>query len=350
MPRTLARAAVLALIVVLALLPLPAHARSALDVAFDVADGRVTVTGTLTDGEEPLRRRVVVASLDGARQAEAETQGNGGFTLRFDLPSDLAAGTHEVAVEFAGDGDVQPARAVGAITVEGKATGQKPPSSSPTPPRRTESATPTASARPDPTPPDPTTTVLTATGPAESVNSGLLTLTGTLTDPAGRGIVDAGISLTDAGGEVDDSYTLTTAGGAFTTFYAVPEAQPSGRMTLTLTFTGADGLKPSRTTLTVVIEHTEVASPSPSPSESPSPSTTPSPSPTADRGTPSPGASTPATTAVQPPAPAAVTWFLLASAVAGGGALLTAAVLVFRGVNARGDGDEERSLSFLDED
>ncbi len=348
MPRTLARAAVLALIVVLALLPLPAHARSALDVAFEVSDGRVTATGTLTDGEEPLRRRTVVASLDGARQVEAETQGNGGFTLRFDLPSDLAAGTHEIAVEFAGDGDVQPARVVGAITVEGKATGQKPPSSSPSPPRRTESAKPTASARPEPTPSAPTSTVLTAIGPAESVNSGLLTLTGTLTDPAGRGIVDAGISLTDGGGEVDDSYTLTTAGGAFTTFYAVPEAQPSGRMTLTLSFPGADGLKPSRTTLTVMIEHTEVASPSPSPSESPSPS--PTPSPTAHLGTPSPDASTTATTVAQPPAPAPVTWFLMASAVVGGGALLTAAVLVFRGVNARGDGDEERSLSFLDED
>lgn len=328
MPRTDVRATLAALLIAaLALLPLPAAAApSTLTARFEFSADTATASGTLTSGGQALVGQRVVATIDGAPQAEETTNSSGDFTVTFRLPRDLAAGPHEIAVVFAGSDGADPARTAATFTVEAD------------------------SEDPEPSEPQPAPATLTATAPKEGVNGTLIAISGRLVTTGGVGVAKVGISVSDASGEVDDSYTLTGADGTFTTLYAIPEEQPSGPMTLTVSFAGEAGIAAAAAEVTLTVEYTEAptASPSPSPTEaSPTPSPTPTPSVTAS---PSPAATAGETTKSLD-ADSPVTWFLAAALAVGGVALLTTVVLVHRGLSGRGQLDgEERSLSFLDED
>lgn len=346
------------LVAMVALIAAPAHAAaSAIDATFTVSEGQVRIVGTLTSEGDAVKRERVVATLDGAETASASTLGNGGFELSFALPADLSAGDHVVAVRFAGAAKVDPSRSQITITVAGSSDGgggggSADPGSDDGGSTDDDAAKPhTDKAPATPKEAPPAALTLTATSTEEALNGSVVDVTGTLVTADGTGIADAGISVADAGGEVEDSFTLTTSTGSFQTLYAIPADQPTGDLTLTISFPGTARLAAASTQLTIAVEHTEVATATPSPSASPSP--TASPSATADGSSTASPAATGGTTATPDSGVGtAMTWFLAASVVAGGGALLTLAVLVFRG--SRGAAllpDEEgNAIDFLDDE
>ncbi|MHA6526021.1 transthyretin-like family protein [Tessaracoccus sp. G1721] len=357
LPTAVRTALAATLVAALALIAAPAHAApSTLKAAFDYDGSEVRISGTLTSDGDPVKREKVVASLDGREMDSDKTDGDGEFSMSFDIPSDLPAGKHVVAVEFGGSRGADPASAQTTITV-----GSTPPptdggdnggddngggndnggsdTAAPSKPAPDE----------DNEPAQPTALTLTAEAPATAVNGSLVRILGRLTGPSGDGVGNAGITVSDAGGEVEESFTVTTSSGAYEALYAVPEAQPAGTLTLTLSFAGTSGLKPASAQVSIAVEHTVVptATPSPTPTATPTPSATLTPtasaSPSAEAGT------TPATPPEDLTGP--VSWFLLTSVVVGGSALLATAFLVFR--STRGSRllpEEAGGIAFLDDD
>ncbi|HSO70187.1 MAG TPA: hypothetical protein VLQ67_11180 [Arachnia sp.] len=342
------RAALAATLVsVLALLALPAHAApSTLKASFTVASGGIEIAGTLTSQGEPVKRADLVATLDGREMESDRTNNDGEFDMNVDLPDNLGAGKHVVAVVFAGARGVDPAKAEATITVgtpddggdnDGGATAKPQPTAT-----QTDGG---GSATQEPA--KPTALTLTAQAPGGAVNGSVITITGRLTDANGNGVSSAGISVADDGGQVDDSYTVTTSTGAYEALYAIPEAQPAGTLTLTLSFAGTAQLSAASAQAAIAIEHTVVATASPSPTASPTASTSATPTPSASPS-PADDDSTPATTPTDATGP--VSWFLVSSVVVGGTALIATAVIVFRGARAsRLEDDEGTSIDFLDD-
>ena len=352
LPTAVRTALAATLVAALALIAAPAHAApSTLKAAFDFDGGEVRISGSLTSQGDPVKREQVVATLDGREMDSDRTDSDGEFGMSFDLPADLPAGKHVVAVEFGGSRGADPASAQTTISV----------GSSDVPPddgnngggNDTGGSHPTATSAPAPgddeQPAQPTVLTLTADAPGTAVNGSLVRILGRLTGPSGGGVGNAGITVSDAGGEVEESFTVTTSSGAYEALYAVPEAQPAGTLTLTLAFAGTSGLKPASAQVSIAVEHTVVptATPSPTPTATPTPSATLTPtdsaSPSADAGT------TPATPPDDLTGP--VSWFLLTSVVVGGSALLATAFLVFR--STRGSSllpEEAGGIAFLDDD
>lgn len=342
MQRTRAHAALaVMLLAVLMALPLTADAASAsINARFDISSRQVSIKGVLTLDGRGLQRERVVATLDGEPRDDETTKGNGEFSMSFDLPNDLSAGTHEVAVVFGGSSAADGARASTTFTVTGNpgdwVTADPAPSASTDKP----SDKPTAQA--------PAASTLTATADGNAFNGGLVTLNGSLTTGSG-GIGNAGISVADRGGEVDESFTVTGSDGSFTTYYSVPEDAPDGNLTLTLSFDGTSTIAAASTQVSISITHTELVSstPSESPSASPSPSATPTSA--TQTATPSPS---PTAVAAEPanPGGSLATGFLIAVASVGALGIITAAALVYRGVHGSGaEVDEERSLDMFDD-
>ena len=351
LPTAVRTALAATLVAAIALIAAPAHAApSTLKAVFDFDSSEVRISGTLTSDGDPVKREKVVASLDGREMDSDKTDGDGEFGMSFDIPSSLPAGKHVVSVDFGGSRGADPASAQTTITVNAP--------NAPVDDDKADGGGGSDTAAPSKPAPDeedkpaqPTALTLTAEAPGMAVNGSLVRILGRLTSPSGGGIGNAGITVSDAGGEVEESFTVTTSSGAYEALYAVPEAQPAGTLTVTLTFAGASGLKPASAQVSIAVEHTVVptATPSTAPTATPTPSATltatapASASPSADAGT------TPAT----PPEDLAgpVSWFLLASVVVGGSALLATAFLVFRSV--RGSQllpEEAGGLAFLDDD
>ena len=164
-------------------------------------------------------------------------------------------GTHRVELHFLGNGEADPASAAYQFTIA----------------RQTQALH------------------LRVEAPETASNGEVVTLAGSLKTEGGKGVAGAGISVRDAGGDVDESYTLTNSNGYFETFYTIPEAQPDGEFALTLSFRGTDSLKAASTTVRMEIEFTDVA---PEPTDPAEESPSPSPEPTED-ASPSPSPASP---------------------------------------------------------
>lgn len=199
--------------------------------------------------------------------------------------------------------------------------------------------TPTPSTPPTETQVSPTPEVravvmkITAWADRSAVNGEVITIGGQLLRD-GKGHPGVGIVVHDRAGEVNDSYTVTSGDGTFSTRYAVPEDQPDGWLSLTLSNEGTD---PASTKLNVDIRHTEVptqeATPEAAEAEAAYAVTTPpAPSPTPTPPSPSPTQSADRASAGvgEQSSPLGVwTWFIAALggvAVVGTGA--TAALMV----------------------
>lgn len=333
------------LLAALMMIPLTARAESAtLRARFDISSSSVSITGTLTADGRGLAKETVLATLDGGVRAEAVTKGNGSFSMSFQLPRDLAAGTHEVAAVFRGSRAADAARAATTFTIAGQPRDEE----TETPPDPGDPGDPGSSPDPQPTEDPITPASLEVSGPTEAINGSLLSLDGRLSTESG-GVGNAGINVSDNGGEVDDSFTVTEADGTFSTFYFVPEDTPSGTLTLRLSFAGTSTLSAASTQLTVAVEHREPVTESPSPSPSPTASPSPTPSVSAS-ATPTSGASpSPVMTEAVEDVASPMNGFLIAAAGVAAVGIITASVLVYRGVHGHHLGDEERSLDVFDD-
>jgi phage baseplate assembly protein gpV len=322
-PRT-ARGALVAALAALLLAAVPLLARAAastLDATFAFNDDTVTVRGSLTSAGAPLAGEELQLYLDGDEVASAPTRRNGAFTINLPVPADIEPGTHRVELHFLGNGEADPASAAYQFTIA----------------RQTQALH------------------LRVEAPETASNGEVVTLAGSLKTEGGKGVAGAGISVRDAGGDVDESYTLTNSNGYFETFYTIPEAQPDGEFALTLSFRGTDSLKAASTTVRMEIEFTDVA-PEPtdpaeeSPSPSPEPTEDASPSPSPASPLPSPSAASPAQEAPGQPG-GSLGWYILALAAVGTVVVGAATALIVRGrIRSRhADEDSEGLAMFADE-
>jgi phage baseplate assembly protein gpV len=322
-PRT-ARGALVAALAALLLAAVPLLARAAastLDATFAFNDDTVTVRGSLTSAGAPLAGEELQLYLDGDEVASAPTRRNGAFTINLPVPADIEPGTHRVELHFLGNGEADPASAAYQFTIA----------------RQTQALR------------------LRVEAPETASNGEVVTLAGSLKTEGGKGVAGAGISVRDAGGDVDESYTLTNSNGYFETFYTIPEAQPDGEFALTLSFRGTDSLKAASTTVRMEIEFTDVA-PEPtdpaeeSPSPSPEPTEDASPSPSPASPLPSPSAASPAQEAPGQPG-GSLGWYILALAAVGTVVVGAATALIVRGrIRSRhADEDSEGLAMFADE-
>ena len=239
--------------------------------------------------------------------ASAPTRRNGAFTINLPVPADIEPGTHRVELHFLGNGEADPASAAYQFTIA----------------RQTQALR------------------LRVEAPETASNGEVVTLAGSLKTEGGKGVAGAGISVRDAGGDVDESYTLTNSNGYFETFYTIPEAQPDGEFALTLSFRGTDSLKAASTTVRMEIEFTDVA---PEPTDPAEESPSPSPEPTED-ASPSPSQEAPG----QPGG--SLGWYILALAAVGTVVVGAATALIVRGrIRSRhADEDSEGLAMFADE-
>ncbi|HOA26643.1 MAG TPA: hypothetical protein PKG51_03915 [Arachnia sp.] len=308
-PRT-ARGALVAALAALLLAAVPLSARAAastLDATFAFNDDTVTVRGSLTSAGAPLAGEELQLYLDGDEVASAPTRRNGAFTINLPVPADIEPGTHRVELHFLGNGEADPASAAYQFTIA----------------RQTQALH------------------LRVEAPETASNGEVVTLAGSLKTEGGKGVAGAGISVRDAGGDVDESYTLTNSNGYFETFYTIPEAQPDGEFALTLSFRGTDSLKAASTTVRMEIEFTDVA---PEPTDPAEESPSPSPEPTED-ASPSPAQEAPG----QPGG--SLGWYILALAAVGTVVVGAATALIVRGrIRSRhADEDSEGLAMFADE-
>lgn len=308
-PRT-ARGALVAALAALLLAAVPLSARAAastLDATFAFNDDTVTVRGSLTSAGTPLAGEELQLYLDGDEVASAPTRRNGAFTINLPVPADIEPGTHRVELHFLGNGEADPASAAYQFTIA----------------RQTQALR------------------LRVEAPETASNGEVVTLAGSLKTEGGKGVAGAGISVRDAGGDVDESYTLTNSNGYFETFYTIPEAQPDGEFALTLSFRGTDSLKAASTTVRMEIEFTDVA---PEPTDPAEESPSPSPEPTED-ASPSPAQEAPG----QPGG--SLGWYILALAAVGTVVVGAATALIVRGrIRSRhADEDSEGLAMFADE-
>ena len=306
MPRLAPRAALSALLVgLMTLLPLPAMADVGVQFEVSAVGSRVVVSGNLSGDDALIRRRTAIASVNGTEIGRARTKNNGRFTIEADVQ--LTPGRHTATVGIEGE------PALGAVDfIVGDPDGANRPSG----------VTPTQ-------PPTAAKVKLTASGPESAVNGEMITIAGKVT-AGGKALSGAGIAIADAFGEVPDSFSISAHDGRFQTLYLVPEQQPEGNVTLTVSFEGANGFTSASTqvSFTVIFLDDPVDEPSPAPSPTPTPSLTPTAEPS-----PTPLASAPSTEAPEdqgadpvPADPDPMPWAMLAIGAAG--ALGTAGAVV----------------------
>ncbi|MFT3888039.1 MAG: hypothetical protein QM713_07755 [Arachnia sp.] len=274
---------------------LPAHAASSdLGASFGFDGSRLTATGRLTSDGAPLGGQVVRLSVDGTEVANGTTEENGDFGLGTTV-GDATAGSHRAELRFEGADGVDAASATYTFQVE----------------RR------------------PQKLQLRVEGPETASNGEVVTLSGSLRTESGTGIANAGISVADRGGEAEDSYTLTNSNGFFETVYTIPEAQPDGPFTLTVSFPGTDQLEAASDTVTIQVDYSEVQPDDPEEDVSPSPtaSATSSAAPT-----PTPTASATPSSEPSPDDGAArsMGWYVVALAAVGLLVVVATAVLILR--------------------
>lgn len=250
---------------------------------------QVTVTGTLMDGDKPVKQQEVIAHVDGAEVGRSGTRGNGAFTISANLGTPLAPGRHTVMVRFNGRGQAGPAATASDFTIGGDEGDA--PQAAPEVPVADESSTPAAPATS--APPAPTFTI-TVGGPEDAHNGEVVELSGKVVDGEGNPAAGVGVSVGDESGEVADSYTLTNDSGGFSTWYSIPEDQPDGELRLTVQVDGSDAS--SRLSIPISFMELEEEQASEPPAESAEPT------PTADSEPQAPAASRSSTEEAEAPA------------------------------------------------
>lgn len=250
---------------------------------------QVTVTGTLMDGDKPVKQQEVIAHVDGAEVGRSGTRGNGAFTISANLGTPLAPGRHTVMVRFNGRGQAGPAATASDFIIGGDEGDA--PQAAPEVPVADESSTPAAPATS--APPAPTFTI-TVGGPEDAHNGEVVELSGKVVDGEGNPAAGVGVSVGDESGEVADSYTLTNDSGGFSTWYSIPEDQPDGELRLTVQVDGSDAS--SRLSIPISFMELEEEQASEPPAESAEPT------PTADSEPQAPAASRSSTEEAEAPA------------------------------------------------
>ncbi|QXT62565.1 hypothetical protein [Tessaracoccus palaemonis] len=216
---------------------------------------------------------------------------------------------------------------------------------SPTP--TASDATPTVEASEEPTP-EAVPPTLTASGPGKAGNGEVVTISGTLTQD-GAAVPNCGINVSDANGDVADSFTVTDADGRYITMYAVPEDQGDGSLTLTLI---SETPTEATTSVSLTVKHTDISTASPSADEVESEEADVAPPEETDAGQSVAATATPAaepTSSSSSPGLGVWTWFIGALVGLGGIAAASTAFLIYRDRRARADEDLETG-GFLDDD
>lgn len=263
----------------------------------------ITVRGTLTSEGSGIGGARLVASIGSRTIAETTTAGDGSFTLSFVRPADLPVGQHQLLVSFHGTGAAEATSAAATLNVT-----------------QAQAAIP---------PPAAGAPQLKLHGPQKAQSGDAIDLTGSLTDAGGRGIANAGISVSDATGEVKDSYAVTGADGSFRTFYQIPEDHPKGDLTVTARFNGGSGIAPAAAQVKIPVSVADVVSPDDTSSEEPLPE--PTATPTSAEPSPSPEPTKSAAPVSASQGTGMWTPFLLALIGVGGVAVIAFAVIAFRG-------------------
>lgn len=305
---------------------------------------QVTITGTLMDGDKPVKQQEVIAHVDGAEVGRSGTRGNGAFTISANLGTPLAPGRHTVMVRFNGRGQAGPAATASDFTIggdEGEA-----PQAEPEVPVADESSTPATSA-----PPAPTFTI-TVGGPEDAHNGEVVELSGKVVDGEGNPAAGVGVSVGDESGEVADSYTLTNDSGGFSTWYSIPEDQPDGELRLTVQVDGSDAS--SRVSIPISFMELEEEQATEPPAESAEPTPTADSEPQAPAASPSPTeeAEAPATSGtVEAQAGAGpMTLFFAALIGVSAVAVVVLTVMVARAVFGRRRRGSSDALAILDDE
>lgn len=209
----------------LALAARPAAAEDPyVEMTVDATTSSATIQGRLTLGGAPVADREVIGLIDNSEVARSRSGADGSF--RLEAAVQLAAGAHVAHLQVEGSGTI----ATSDFTVS-------------------------------------TAVELSATGPAEATNGQVVTISGRLTS-GGVGLTGAGISLQDPSGDVAESYTVTGDDGSFQTMYLVPEEQPEGDLSVTLSFAGQGNYGSASTSVSLPVTHLdEQASASEQPTE-----------------------------------------------------------------------------------
>ncbi len=244
------------------------HAQLATRMSVTAHPGDATsmvVAGRLVDRiNRPVAGATVSVRIDGATIGAAQTDSSGAFAVRAAIP---AAGTHQVEAVFAGQQYWSGCSASTEFVVQGS-------------PARTTAGAQTTAPRPQAAssaPPTAGGTTLTATGSPNPIGiGGIITVTGTLSGPAGpvTGVqIDAIVDWGSATGSA-----VTGDDGSFSLSLSVPdEGQPPQQATIKLTYAGEPGIAAASFELVLPVNQA-VPSPTPTPTPTPSPTASPSPS------------------------------------------------------------------------
>ncbi len=308
---------------------------------------QVTVTGTLMDGDKPVKQQEVIAHVDGAEVGRSGTRGNGAFTISANLGTPLAPGRHTVMVRFNGRGQAGPAATASDFPIGGDEGDA--PKAGPEVPVADESSAPAAPATS--APPAPTFTI-TVGGPKDAHNGEVVELSGKVVDGEGNPAAGVGVSVGDESGEVADSYTLTNDSGGFSTWYSIPEDQPDGELRLTVQVDGSDAS--SRLSIPISFMELEEKQATEPPAESAEPT------PTADSEPQSPSASRSSTEEAEAPAASGtveaqagagpMTLFFAALIGVSAVAVVVLTVMVARAVFGRRRRGSSEALAILDDE
>lgn len=340
---TLRRLAVALLAGFLAAVTLPAAAEDSKVEVWVITDGStVTVYGTLSSGGKGVKRQSVTAFVDGTEIGRDTTRNDGQF--RVDRAMNLAKGAHSATVRFDGGGGASPTQGITEFTLAEATNAGQDPAAQPS----DQPATAPAVTRPQ--------VALTATS-SEAVSGEMVTVSGRLTS-GGQGLANAGISLSDAEGEVADAYTVTNGDGGYETLYLVPDEQAEGTLTLTVSFAGGGSYPAASRKVDIPVTHLDVQASDPKETEgaTPAPSAAPTSTPAQTGSAQAPQVekgqddSTPATQEEASP----MSWFLVATLVIAALAVVGLVAMVARvvlGKRGRVEAAEPGSgLAFLDDD
>lgn len=238
------RCAVLAVITaVLSALLLPATAAWAtptpttleLDADADT-NGTVVMSGSLVDvsGHGVANAQLTVTG-GGRALHSAVTDGSGGFTMRFRLPSDMLEADQEVSVTFAGNAQYGPSSTVRLFQF------------SQLPQQQAGATTMTMEVSSDNTYP-----------------GGMLQVSGRVTTDDGGAVASATVTFAYEGTSLPNSSTVTDQDGSYSAMVEIPAQSAEGKGSLVATFAGGGSLQSSSAVAELTVASPVRSSPTPS--------------------------------------------------------------------------------------
>lgn len=259
--------------------------------------GAINISGSLVDeGGWGVPNAQLTARGGGRTLHNTVTNGDGTFSMQFNLPADMMGTDQEVTVSFAGDAHYAPTS--DALVFQ------------------FSHSQPAA---------DGATTLTLNLGAESAYPGGLLPVSGSVALTSGEAVSGAVVSFAYEGTALSAATVLTGDGGSFSTFVEIPPTAAEGTGQLVATFVGGGGLQSSTATAALTVTN-PASEPSPPSREAAQPEAapasaagSPTASPTQERGT-APVSATPE------PNNFPTMWFLAAAviAVAAGGLTLLA--------------------------